>query len=58
MPDGIKTIRCCESSHCYKEQTYSFELTSGTIIFLCKNHYIEESKKKFGEDYEITDDIK
>ena len=58
MSDVIKTIRCCESSHCYKQQVHSFEIASGKFIFLCKNHYIEEVKKKFGEYYEITDDSK
>ena len=58
MVNPIKTIKCCEIFDCYLEGWRSLQLAPGTLVLLCKEHYLEEVKVKFGEDYEIEDDTK
>ena len=56
MASSIKTIKCCEMFNCYEEGWRSFQIAPGTLVLLCKEHYLEEAREKFGSEYELEDD--
>ena len=57
MPKSIKTIKCCEMFNCYSGGWRSFQIAPGTLVVLCKEHYLKEAREKFGSEYELDDDI-
>ena len=57
MSKSIKTIKCCEMFSCYRDGWRSFQIAPGTLVVLCKEHYLEEAREKFGSEYELDDDI-
>jgi len=46
----------CEMFGCDEEGWKSFSLAPGTFLLLCKRHYLEEVRLKFGSEYELDDD--
>ena len=56
MSDSTRTIKYCEVFSCYEKGWRSFQIAPGTLVLLCKEHYLEESKEKFGLEYELDDD--
>ena len=58
MSGSVRTIKCCEVFNCYEDGWRSFQIAPGTLVLLCKEHYLEEARDKFGSEYELEDDIK
>jgi len=55
MSDSTRTIKYCEVFSCYEKGWRSFQIAPGTLVLLCKEHYLEESKEKFGLEYKLDD---
>ena len=55
MVDSIRPIKCCEMFNCDENGWRSFQVAPGTVVLLCKEHYLEESKEKFGLEYKLDD---
>jgi len=43
--------------NCYSGGWRSFQIAPGTLVVLCKEHYLKEAREKFGSEYELDDDI-